>query len=97
MSFLGRVVTQKVVELSPESVEAIQAWSTPSSMKGLMSFLGLVNYHRQFIQGYSDFAALLYAVVGAKREFLWGPQQERAFAALKEAMLRPPFDDSHGG
>ena len=40
VSFLGRVVSQKGVELSPDSVEAIQGWSTPTSIKGLMSFLG---------------------------------------------------------
>ena len=91
MSFLGRVVSQKGVELSPDSVEAIQGWSTPTSMKGLMSFLGLVNYHRQFIQGFSDLAVPLYAIVGAKKEFLWGPEQERAFAALKAALLTPPL------
>ena len=56
-----------------------------------MSFLDLVNYHRQFIKGYSDIAAPLYAVVGAKKEFLWGPEQDRAFAALKEALLTPPL------
>ena len=71
VSFLGRVVSQKGVELIPDSVEAIQGWSTPTSIKGLMSFLGLVNYHRQFIQGFSDIAAPLYAIVGAKKEFLW--------------------------
>ena len=90
VSFLGRVVSQKGVELSPDSVEAIQGWSTPTSVKGLMSFLGLVNYHRQFIQGFSDIAAPLYAIVGAKKEFVWGPEQERAFAALKAALLTPP-------
>ena len=90
VSFLGRVVSQTGVELSPDSVEAIQGWSTPTSMKGLMSFLGLVNYHRQFIQGYSDIAAPLYAIVGAKKDFLWGPEQDKAFAALKEALLTPP-------
>ena len=87
VSFLGRAVSQKGVELSPDSVEAIQGWSTPTSMKGLMSFLGLVNYHRQFIQGFSDTAAPLYAIVGANKEFLWGPEQERAFAALKAVLL----------
>ena len=91
VSFLGRVVSQKGVELSPDSVEAIQGWSTLTSMKGLMSFLGLVDYHRQFIQGFSDIAAPLYAIVGAKKEFLWGPEQERAFAALKAALLTPPM------
>ena len=91
VSFLGRVVSQKGVELSLESVEAIQSWPKPSTMKGLMSFLGLVNYHRQFIQGYSDIAAPLYAKVEAKKEFLWGPEQDKAFAALKEALLTPPI------
>ena len=91
VSFLGRVISPKGVELSPDSVESIQGWSTPTSTKGLMSFLGLVNYHRQFIQGFSDIAAPLYAIVGAKKEFLWGPEQERAFAALKAALLTPPI------
>ena len=44
----------------------------------------------KLIQGFLDIAAPLYAIVGAKKEFLWGPEQELAFAALKAALLTTP-------
>ncbi|GFS04565.1 Pol polyprotein [Elysia marginata] len=55
-----------------------------------MSFLGLVNYHRQFIPKFSDLAAPLHAVVSSKTTFVLGEKQGEAFGALKKALLQPP-------
>lgn len=36
-----------------EKVKAIEEWDLPSKVYELRSFLGLVNYYRRFIQGWS--------------------------------------------
>lgn len=40
-------------------IEAILDWPSPSKVPELRSFLGLANYYRKFIQGYSKIVAPL--------------------------------------
>lgn len=40
-------------------MQAIVEWRAPSGVKDLRSFLGLSNYYRKFIAGYSKKAAAL--------------------------------------
>ena len=42
-----------------EKVRAIQEWKVPMKVTKLRSFLGLANYYRRFIEGYSRRAAPL--------------------------------------
>ena len=44
------------VSLNLSKVEAVKYYSTPSNVKELKSFLGLVGYYRRFIQNYGKFA-----------------------------------------
>ena len=36
-----------------DKVKAIREWATPKNISELRSFLGLVNYYRRFVEGYS--------------------------------------------
>lgn len=49
--FLGHIVGNGVLRMDEAKVQAIQEWKVPTTE--LRSFLGLVNYYRRFIQGYS--------------------------------------------
>ena len=50
---LGHVVNHGHIKMDLEKVRAIQEWRTPANVKELCSFLGLANYYRQFVKGYS--------------------------------------------
>jgi hypothetical protein len=52
-------------------------------------FLGFTNYHRAFIEEYTQMALPLQALTG-KRTYQWGEEQERAFDELRKAMVRAP-------
>ena len=52
-------------------------------------FLGFTNYHRAFIEEYTQMALPLQALTG-KRAYQWGEEQERAFDELRKAMVRAP-------
>jgi hypothetical protein len=53
-------------------------------------FLGFVNYHRNFIKGYSSIAKPLTIITGKKR-FIWGPEQQEAYDTLKYALQTTPI------
>lgn len=69
-------------------MEAIKNWKVPTNIKEVEQFLGFVNYHRNFIKGYSSIAKPLTIITG-KTPFMWGREQE-AYETLKHALQTTP-------
>jgi len=57
--FLGHLISKIQVRMDPKKVQAIVDWPAPRSVKDFRSFLGLANYYRKFIVGYSKRALTL--------------------------------------
>ncbi|XP_062602775.1 uncharacterized protein LOC134264500 [Saccostrea cucullata] len=98
LQFLGRLVTEKGVSITTESVKCMAEWPTPKCKKDLEAFLGYVNYHREHIKSFAEIAAPLYTLTGPKTKFIWNKEKDTAFISLKEAMTNPavlgyPSDD----
>jgi hypothetical protein len=53
ISFLGHRVSATGLKVDPEEVRAVADWKVPINVHGVRSFLGLANYFRRFLQGYS--------------------------------------------
>lgn len=53
IKFLGHKVNQGQVRMDEKKVQAILEWPAPRNMAKLQSFLGLMNYYRKFVKGYS--------------------------------------------
>jgi hypothetical protein len=68
-----------------EKASAIEEWKTPTTIPELRSFLGLVNYYRRFIQGYSKRAALLTDLLKKDHAWSWSDQCQEAFEGLKSS------------
>ncbi|KAH9670463.1 Endonuclease [Citrus sinensis] len=71
-------------------VKAILEWEPPSKVPELRSFLGLVNYYRRFIKGYSAKAAPLTDMLKKNRTWYWSEECQRAFEELKRAISEEP-------
>ena len=89
VEFLGRVVGPRGMHIGPGYVKHIGDWPRPRNTKEVERFLGFTNYHRAFIKEYTQLAIPLQALTG-KRPYRWGEEQERAFIALRQAMVRAP-------
>ena len=88
VEFLGRKIGEGGVTLSDASIVTIKQWKEPESAKEVMQFLGLANFHREFIKGFSEKAEPLQRVL-KKGKFEWGKEQVEAFRVLQEALLAP--------
>jgi hypothetical protein len=103
VEFLGHFVGRAGVRMVEGKVAAVERWPTPSCQKEVEQFLGLAGYYRRFIDGFSRIASPLSQLCGTLRKvrgkaerkppqkkFLWGKEQNEAFAALKEAITAAP-------
>ncbi|XP_070015511.1 uncharacterized mitochondrial protein AtMg00860-like [Nicotiana sylvestris] len=71
-------------------VRAIQEWEAPIKVTELRSFLGLVNYYRQFISGYSTKVAPLTELLKKNKSWVWTEHCQKAFEGLKAAIIEEP-------
>ena len=62
VEFLGHVITPKGVEPDPRKIRVVKDFPTPRNLKELGSFLGLANYYRCFVKGFSTIASALNAL-----------------------------------
>jgi len=88
--FLGKLVSQAGVAVNPESLKVVLEWAEPTSAERLHSFLGLINYHREHIKNFAEISSSLYSLVKPKAIFEWNETHQRAFKALKEALVCAP-------
>ncbi|GKV41043.1 hypothetical protein SLEP1_g48622 [Rubroshorea leprosula] len=89
--FLGHRVGHGKISMDSAKVHAIQEWEPPSSVPELRSFLGLVNYYRRFIQGYSARATPLTDLLKKKVSWEWTAECQRAFEDLKQVVSQEPM------
>ena len=60
IKILGNVISEGIVKLDPEKIEAIREYKRPTTIKELRSFLGLTNYCKEFIPAYAQTSVPLY-------------------------------------
>jgi hypothetical protein len=52
VSFLGRILSNGGISVDPAKVNEIVAWSIPTMVTEVRSFLGLAGYYWRFIKGF---------------------------------------------
>ena len=91
VDFLGHIVSDNGIATDPAKVAAIKEWPTPNNIRDVRSFLGLANYYRRFVAHFSAVAAPLTTLTGSLIKWLWGPEEQKAFDALKTALITAPI------
>jgi hypothetical protein len=88
VKFLGRIVGSNKISMDPAKIEAIVSIQQPKTMKMLKSFLGVINFHREFIQHMSHIAKPLTDLTALKnvKQLPWCSEHENAFNQLKVAL-----------
>ena len=90
VEFLGDFVSEEGIAMDPDKVKAIVDWKPPTNLIDLRSFMGLANYYRRYILGFSQITLPLTKMLkkGAKVEM--GIGKMWAFEELKKALSSAP-------
>jgi hypothetical protein len=76
--------------VDPAKVKEIMAWSIPTIVTEVRSFLGLADYYRRFIEGFSKIAKPMTSLLEKGREFKWDSKCQDNFDQLKMRLMSPP-------
>lgn len=87
IEYLGFVVSKDTRRPKMDPANPIEQYPRPTSPRELQRFLGLVNYYRTFINNCARVQEPLTRLCRKGVKFVWEEEQERAFAACKEALL----------
>jgi hypothetical protein len=90
ISFLGHIVGKGGIKVDPVKVAAVQNWPVPSHVQLLRGFLGLANYFRRFVQGFSTLATPLTNLTRHNVDWKWSDRCQKAFQLVKEALIKAP-------
>jgi hypothetical protein len=81
--YLGHILSRDGVKTS---------YPTPHDVKELRQFLGLINYYRRFIEGYSVIAEPLHKLTRKSAAgYKWTGECGRAFEVLQQLLVSPPI------
>ncbi|RMB94977.1 hypothetical protein DUI87_28520 [Hirundo rustica rustica] len=84
IQFLGVKWQDGRQQIPTEVINKITAISPPTSKKGTQAFLGAIGFWRMHIPEYSQIVSPLYLVTRKKNDFHWSPEQQQAFAQIKQ-------------
>ena len=89
--YLGHVISAKGIQVNPDKMSAVKTFPTPKNQKDVRGFLGLCNYYRKFIKGFSHLATPLNNLLKKSDDkFKWSPECQTAFDGLKNALTSEP-------
>ena len=85
--FLGRLVSREGVQVPPGEITRIGNWGVPLCKRDVQFFIGVLNFHRDYIPKFALVAKPLYDVMGPSATFSWDTEQEKAFEALRQKLM----------
>ena len=91
VEFLGFDISSTGISPVVDKLAVIRDWPVPTSAKEVLSFLGLINFYRRFIQ---DFAVISKPLTDLKKkdvDFDWSQACQSSFATLKDKLLTAPI------
>jgi hypothetical protein len=90
IEYLSVIISHNKVEMDPVKIAGVADWLTSSNTKEVQSFVGFINFYRQFIPGSSHYAHALLDLTMKDIRFIWGLPKEDSFMKLKELVTSAP-------
>jgi hypothetical protein len=78
VQYLGYIVDEHGLHVDLANIQVICDWLAPTTLTKLQSFLGLANFYRLFVLGFSHIAWALSQVTkgGGRAKFVWGKEKQ---------------------
>src|SRR5271163_4090035 len=98
IGYLGFILERNNVKTNPAKTEIVKKFPVLCDKTTLQGFLGLVQFYKRFIPGYSKIATPLYMLERKEKKFILTSAQHKSFNLIKDTlttapvMVRPDFD-----
>ncbi|XP_059306315.1 uncharacterized protein LOC132057725 [Lycium ferocissimum] len=79
----GHVVSSDDIKVDSQKISAVKDWPRPASVTDIRSSLGLANYYRKFVKGFSSIASPFTKLMQKAAKFQWSEACEKSFQELK--------------
>lgn len=89
IEYLGHFISAEGISTDPSKIKAVADWPSPTNIKHLRSFLGLVGYYRKFVQNYALLCRPLTELL-KKGAFMWNQNAQDAFQKIKDSLVSAP-------
>ena len=88
--FLGHIISENGLQPDPSKIEVVKGWPLPTTVKEMQSFLGFVNFYRDFIPAAATLMAPLYDSCRTEPINI-SDEIVTNFEILKEKLSSPPL------
>lgn len=86
VSYLGFVIDRNGIHKSPDKVDSILQSRVPTNVSELKSFLGMVNYYRNFIRNASSILQPLHNLLQKNVPWQWTEEHAEAVSVIKREL-----------
>ena len=86
LEFVGKVISDEGLKVSRKKIQSVLDFPLPTVGKQLKSFLGTVNYLRDFIRNHSTIVKPLHDLIAnydRTRKIVWTPETTAAYEEMK--------------
>ncbi|KAK3741169.1 hypothetical protein QZH41_002994 [Actinostola sp. cb2023] len=90
-SFFGLKWTPEGLKVDEKKVQAIVNMQPPKDLKGIQSFMGMINYLNRFSPVLAQIAEPIRNLMKKDAPFLWQAEQEKAFQQIKGTISKSPL------
>lgn len=90
VKYLGYIVGEGCLRVDQDKVKAISEIPTPTSIRQLRQFLGMVGWYRRFIEDFSTLTFPLTELLSKKKSFKWNDEAQKSFELLKIKLCSAP-------
>lgn len=89
VKFLGHLIDENGIQADPDKTVAILKMEPPRNVPELRRFMGMANQLGKFSHRLAELNQPLRELLSSKRSWVWGPDQERAFADVQAELAQP--------
>jgi hypothetical protein len=90
LEYLGHIVGHGGIKPDPRKVKIVEDWPVPKNLHE-RQFLGLANYFRKYMQGYSTVVAPLTSLTKKSNAWHWTPACQAAYEKVKALLTNAPL------
>ena len=88
LKYLGFIVREFGIKPNPKKVRVIVDQLAPTNQMQIRSFLEMIRFFRNHIQGFLTIAAPMTNLLAKEVPYIWGQEQQQAFEKLKQIISK---------